>query len=169
MPEFFDVCFRYAAGKYGAENIVGAWCHVDEDHRPHLDICFVPVLDRGTENERISAKDLLNRKHLSEWHGGLTAYIQKQMNIKNPGIENGRTLAQGGNRTVKQMKAADKRYQKTKGREVAKWRAEQLKRLERLNRGAGILQNMLIDAEKRRTELLLPQRDRTLKERLRGL
>lgn len=166
MPEFFDVCLRYCIRLYGAENIVGAWAHVDEDHRPHLDVCFVPVLDRGTEKERISAKDLLNRGHLSDWHGGLTSFVQKQMNISNPGILNGRTLDQGGNRTVKQMKAHDKHYAKTKGREVSIWRSEQLKRLERSDRGVGVLQNMLTDADSRRSKQLLPQRPRSIKERL---
>ena len=164
MDELFDIALRYCCRLYGAENIVGAWVHVDEDHRPHLDVCFVPVA-----NGRICAKEVLNRKHLKAWHGGLTSVVQEEMRINNPGIENGKTKEQGGNRTVKQMKAADKHYEKTKGREVAKWRAEQLKRLERLERGAGLLQNLLTDAAARQKEPLQPQRNKTFTERIRGL
>lgn len=169
MTEFFDLCLRYCIRLYGAENIVGAWCHIDEEHRPHIDVSFVPVLDRGLDTERVSAKDVLCRKHLQDWHGGLSAFVQEQMRfLGDPGILNGRTAAQGGNRTIKQMKAADRHYEKTKGSQVAKWRAEQLKRLERAKNGVGILDNMLVDAETRRKQALLPQRDRTLSERLKG-
>ena len=169
MDELWDVCIRYCCRLYGVENIVGAWVHVDEAHRPHLDVAFVPVIGEG-DNRRICARDLIKRKHLSDWHGGLSAMIQEEMGLENPGILNGRTKAQGGNRTVAQMKAADKKYEKTKGREVAQWRSEQLKRLERAARHGGVvlLDNMLTDAKTRQNEPLKEPRKKTLGEMLQG-
>ena len=170
MTEFFDVCLRYCVREYGAENIAGAWVHVDEAHRPHLDVAFVPVVDRGTDKERISAKDLLNRKHLKGWHDNLTSVVKKEMHIDNPGILNGRTAAQGGNRTVKQMKRSDKAYDRTKGKEVDLWRSAQLKKLEKAEKlgKATKLDNLLTDALTRKSEPLKEPRNKTLGEYLRG-
>lgn len=155
MDELWDICIRYCIRHYGAENIVGAWVHVDEAHRPHLDVAFVPVVGEG-ENRRICARDLIKRKHLSDWHGGLTAMVQEKMGIENPGILNGKTKAQGGNRTVKQMKASDKQYEKTKGYEVKQWRKAQLKLIEKADRAGKTnkLDNLLTDIKTRQKQPL---------------
>lgn len=178
MGKFFDVCMKYCVRKYGAQNIVGGWVHVDEDHRPHLHVAFVPVAtttttdDEGNEliNRRICAKDVLNRKHLKGWHGGLTAQLQQDMGIENPGVENGITQRQGGNRTVKQMKSADRHYERTKGKEVNAWRRSQEKALHAAQRvgKANSLDNLLISASKRAEAQLQNPRERTLKEKLTG-
>lgn len=150
MQEFFDCCMRYAVAEYGAENIVGGWVHVDEAHRPHLHVAFVPVVGTG-EDRRICAKEVLNRKHLQGWHGGLVSLVQKSMGIQEPGILNGRTLAQGGNRTVKQMKAADKAYDRTKGKEVDRWRKTAHKALQAAEKAgkASSLDNLMVSARER--------------------
>lgn len=178
MGEFFDLCMRYCVSKYGAENIVGGWVHVDEDHRPHLHVAFVPVAttvstdDDGNEliNRRICAKEVINRKHLSSWHGGLTSLIQQKMKIENPGIENGITREQGGNRTVEQMKAADKHYEKTKGKEVNEWRRLQeivIKDSVEAHK-TKTLDNMLVSASERAGAQLQQPRKRTLGEMITG-
>ncbi|MBR5268207.1 MAG: plasmid recombination protein [Lachnospiraceae bacterium] len=151
MQEFFDLCMRYCVHEYGAENMVGGWVHVDEDHRPHLHVAFVPVVTDKDGNKRICAKDLIDRKHLSGWHGGLTAVLQKAMDIENPGILNGKTAAQGGNRTVKQMKASDKAYARSKGKEVDRYRKSHLKPLT----GTQKLENLVTDAEERKNQKLI--------------
>lgn len=153
MQEFFDLCVRYCCIEYGAENIVGGWVHVDEAHRPHLHLAFVPVVGEGDER-RICAKDLLNRKHLKGWHGGLASVVKNAMGIEEPGILNGKTQAQGGNRTVKQMKASDRAYERTKGREVDRYRKSHWKRLTAPQR----LDNVLADAEQRKQQQLLQPR-----------
>ena len=178
MGEFFDLCMKYCVSKYGAENIVGGWVHLDEAHRPHLHVAFVPVVtttstgaDGSTiTTRRICAKDVINRDHLRSWHGGLTSACQKVMGIENPGIENGRTIAQGGNRTVKQMKASDKAYDRTKGKEVDRWRTKAEKALQRAvkDRQTETLDNVLVSARERAEAQLKPPRDRTFTEKLQG-
>lgn len=178
MDEFFDMCMCYCARKYGAENIVGGWVHVDEAHRPHLHVGFVPVIETTstgedgstTTNRRICAKDLISRKHLSDWHGGLTALCQEEMKIENPGILNGRTREQGGNRTVAQMKAHDKHYDKTKGKEVDAWRRKAEKAIQKAvkREETDTLDNMLVGFKERAAAQLQEPRKRTLEEVLRG-
>lgn len=170
MGEFFDMCMQYCVSEYGAENIVGGWVHFDEEHRPHLHVAFVPVVTDEDGGKRICAKELLNRKHLKGWHGGLASLLQQGMKIENPGILNGKTAEQGGNRTVKQMKAHDRHYKRTKGREVNAWRSNALKTLEKRLQEANKprLANMLTDAEERKQSPLKEPRERTLKERLTG-
>lgn len=167
MGHFFDLCMRYCVRKYGAENIVGGWVHVDEAHRPHLHVAFVPVVGTG-EDRRICAKDVLNRKHLSDWHGGLTTMVKAAMpDIENPGILNGRTAAQGGNRTVKQMKAADKAYDRTKGKEVDGWRRNAEKALQAAvkRQKTDTLDNMLVSAKDRQAAQLQQPRKKGFLER----
>lgn len=170
MGRFFDLCMRYCVRKYGAENVVGGWVHVDEAHRPHLHVAFVPVVGTG-ENRRICAKDVLNRKHLSDWHGGLTAMVKAAMpDIGNPGILNGRTAAQGGNRTVKQMKASDKAYDRSKGKEVDAWRVKAEKSFHEAvkRQKTGTLDNMMVAAGERVSAQLKEPRKPSLMERLKG-
>lgn len=178
MGEFFDLCMKYCVRKYGAENIVGGWVHVDEAHRPHLHVAFVPVVTKtvkkpdgsSSTEKRICAKDVLNRKHLQDWHGGLTALCQKDMGIQEPGILNGRTAAQGGNRTVKQMKASDKAYDRTKGKEVDTWRRKAEKSLQDAvkRQKTSSLENMMVSAKERADAQLKDPRKRSLGEILQG-
>lgn len=169
MGEFFDCCMRYCARKYGPENIVGGWVHVDEAHRPHLHVAFVPVVGTG-EDRRICAKEVLNRKHLADWHGGLVSLVQQSMGIQEPGILNGRTVAQGGNRTVKQMKAADKAYDRSKGKEVDRWRTKAEKALQDAvkRQKTSSLDNMMVSAKERADAQLKDPRKRSLSEILQG-
>lgn len=171
---FFNLCTRYCISKYGAENIVGSWIHWDEVGRPHIHVAFVPVAvkktEDGGEERRICAKDVLNRKHLSSWHGGLTSLIQSEMKIADPGIENGRTAKEGGNRTVEQMKASERAYQRTRGKEIDQYRNKALKALrassERAKRPK--LDNLCMDAERRKEAQLKQPRKRTLGEMITG-
>ena len=172
--EFFNLCTRYCIMKYGAENIVGAWVHWDEIGRPHLHVAFVPVVtttgEDGTEERRISAKVLLNRRHLSGWHGGLTAFLKKAMGIENPGIENGRTAREDGNRSVKALKASQRAYERTRGKEVDQYRVKTLKALREAAEAAKRpkLDNLCLDASRRAGEQLQQPRKATLKEKLSG-
>ena len=172
--QFFNLVTRYCIAEYGAENIVGAWIHWDEAGRPHIHVAFVPVVTStgadGGEERRICAKEVLNRKHLKGWHGGLTALVQDAMGIENPGILNGRTKAQGGNRTVAQMKAADKAFKRSRGKEIDRHRNQALKGLRRAQEAKNWqpLDNLCLEAERRRNDKLIEPRKATIRERLTG-
>lgn len=172
--QFFNLVTRYCIRKYGAENIVGAWVHWDEIGRPHIHVAFVPVAvkptDDGGEERRICAKDVLNRKHLSGWHDGLVSLVQQVMMIDEPGILNGRTEQEGGNLSVKALKARQKAYERTRGKEVDKYRNKALKALREAATAVKHppLANMCVDAERRAKAELQQPRKRSLSEVLRG-
>lgn len=175
---FFNLCTRYCVHEYGAENVVGAWIHWDEVGRPHIHVAFVPVAVTQTTAEdgstntsrRICAKDVLNRKHLFGWHGGLVSLVQQEMQIQETGILNGRTEREGGNRTVKQLKASTKAYERTRGKEVDRYRKDALRALQKAveNAKRPRLDNLCMDADRRREAQLIEPRKRSFGEFIRG-
>lgn len=100
---FFLSSFNFLSNRYGEENIIQATVHQDESGQPHLHFLFIPVApDKKRNGEKICANDVLNRKELRNFHPDL------QRHLKNNGIDakvmTGITKAQGGNRTVSEMK-----------------------------------------------------------------
>lgn len=99
---FFLECYRFMENRYGAKNVVSAVVHKDET-TPHLHFCFMPVKpDAKHCGEKLCCKELLNQKEMSDFHPAL----QKHLNDKGikANVLTGITKAQGGNRTVKEMK-----------------------------------------------------------------
>jgi len=52
--KFFEDCLKWTQGRFGAENIISAIVHMDEE-TPHLHIEFIPL----TADGRLTAKDVL--------------------------------------------------------------------------------------------------------------
>ena len=99
---FFKACYEFMERKYGKNNIVSAHVHMDES-QPHLHTTFLPVVpDKKRGGEKVCANDVLTRITLSSFHGELQAHLN---NAEIPAkITSGITKAQGGNRTVSEMK-----------------------------------------------------------------
>lgn len=116
---FFEAVYRFLEERYGKENVVSAVVHGDEEGQPHLHFCFIPVVpDKKHGGEKICANDVLNRKELSDFHPALQKYLRE--NGINAKIMNGVTRAQGGNRTVRELKQERKLvHQQT--RERGRW------------------------------------------------
>lgn len=74
--EFFEESYRFLAERFGAENVVSAYVHLDEA-RPHMHFCWVPV----TEDGRLSAKDVLSRRQLKTLHGDLKAFLEPRLGV----------------------------------------------------------------------------------------
>lgn len=49
IKEFFQSVVNFSEDRYGKENIVGAWVHLDET-TPHLHLTFVPVVTDKKKN-----------------------------------------------------------------------------------------------------------------------
>lgn len=123
--DFFKACVRYISELYGAENIVYAWVHMDEE-TPHIHIGFVPVIKKPLrlrknasdatrkayeeaiaagkrEVERVDANQVINLKHLQGWHPRFSSWLTSELGY-DPGVHTGITEALGGDLTVKQLK-----------------------------------------------------------------
>lgn len=73
--EFFSASYGELAAKFGEENVVSCWVHLDES-QPHMHFAWVPV----TEDGRLSAKDVLNRNVLQRFHVELQANLERVLN-----------------------------------------------------------------------------------------
>lgn len=96
---FFEEGYRFMAKRYGEENVISAWVHLDET-TPHMHFKFVPVVD-GKKGKKVSAKERCNRQDLMTFHTDLKEYLEDA--LKCPcNVLNGATI--NGNRTMTQLK-----------------------------------------------------------------
>lgn len=75
--EFFRAGFDFLAKRYGIENTISAYVHMDET-TPHMHYAWVPV----TKDGRLSAKDVVNRQDLRTLHRDMQTYIEHELGCK---------------------------------------------------------------------------------------
>ena len=124
---FFDITYNFMKRRYGADNVIAGYVHMDET-TPQIHVCVVPdAISRKTGRRTVSSASLLTRAELHNFHQDL----QKEMvNVfgrdANDYILNGRT--QGGY-TIDELK------KRKKDREVIVKKAKQIiKKEEELTR-----------------------------------
>ena len=81
VREFMEAVKETLDGIFGAENCVGAWVHLDET-TPHMHYASVPV----TEDGRLSAKSLLTRAFMREFHPKLEEGVCECLGIERAGL-----------------------------------------------------------------------------------
>ena len=85
------------------KNCVQAVVHNDEGGQPHIHFLFIPAAaDKKHGGEKICANDVLNKAELRNFHSALQKYLLDYGVQAN--ILTGITKAQGGNRTVRELK-----------------------------------------------------------------
>ena len=102
---FFREVYRFLANRYGIQNVISAYVHMDEvGNTPHMHFSFIPVevLEEGTE--KLNAKAVINRTELQKFHKELQVEMDLMMGY-HISITSGITKAQGGNKTIDQLKA----------------------------------------------------------------
>ena len=124
MPEqehkaFFQASYDFLQQRYGRENVVSAYVHMDEV-TPHMHFAFVPVKhgfkedkknpDISTEYRKVSAKEVLNRRELQAFHPALQRYVEQELGHE-VSILNEATK---GNKSIEELKrqTATERLQK---------------------------------------------------------
>lgn len=104
LINFFRLTTDFLLARYGPENGVAAIVHMDEA-RPHLHYYFLPVVqDKKNGGEKICCKEVLNRVELQRFHSDYKKYLNDHNCYAD--VNTGITREQGGNRTVKELKAA---------------------------------------------------------------
>jgi hypothetical protein len=102
--EFFErsywfLCNRYFDGK--EDNIISSYCHLDES-QPHMHWAVVPIVrDKKSGREKVSAKELITKKDLKNFHKDLEKYLSEHFGFE-VGILNGAT--KGGNLSIEELK-----------------------------------------------------------------
>ena len=106
---FFKEVYNFFEKKYGKENVVSSYVHLDETS-PHMHFCFVPVIyDEKKQTYKVNAKVCINKVELQKIHPEMQEYLEEKLQTK-VNILNGATKE--GNKTVEQLKNEEKIKQK---------------------------------------------------------
>jgi len=99
--KFFKETYKFLSERYGKENVVSAYVHMDET-TPHIHFAFVPVvMDKKKNILKVSAKEAIDKKELSIFHQNLSAYMEKIFG-RDVGLINDAT--KDGNKTKTELK-----------------------------------------------------------------
>lgn len=130
---FFKSCYDFFEKTYGKENVISAYLHNDET-TPHLHYMILPIT-QGKKGEKLCAKEITSREHLSMMHPAMEAYVSNELGHQ-VDIINGATKE--GNKALKEFKAgkAKEDLEKAKAEaekiiEEAKQKAEKIVEAER--------------------------------------
>lgn len=117
QQRFFKTTYEFLCDRYGApdrHNILSANVHNDET-TPHMHFMFMPTaVKNGVEN--FQAKYILNRYDMSSFHPDLQEYLNHHGVMAN--VNSGITKAQGGNKTIEELKAMTREHEKTQERTI---------------------------------------------------
>jgi len=98
---FFEATYAFLNNRYGKENVISAYVHMDEV-TPHMHYAFIPIVpDQKKGGYKLSAKETITRADLRAFHGDL--YKSLQMALGYPvGVLNG--LTRDGNQSIENLK-----------------------------------------------------------------
>ena len=115
LPLFFNETYKFLNDRYGKENVISAYVHMDET-TPHIHYAFVPVvIDKKKGIPKLSAKERITRKDLNTFHPDLTKHMRAIFG-RDIGIQNDATAL--GNQTIKQLRQKAKNMEKFKAEPV---------------------------------------------------
>ena len=98
---FFQETYNFLENRYGKENVVSAYVHLDETS-PHIHFCFVPVVfDNKKQQFKVNAKKCIDKSELKYIHPQIQEYLENKLHTK-VNILNGATIE--GNKTIEQLK-----------------------------------------------------------------
>ena len=99
--DFFRETYNFLNNRYGKENVISAYVHMDES-QPHIHYAFVPVaIDKKKNIPKLSAKEVITLKELKSFHKDLSNHLNEFFG-RDIGILNGATDL--GNQTIKQLR-----------------------------------------------------------------
>lgn len=74
---FFREAYNFMENRYGKDNVVSAYVHLDETS-PHMHFCFVPVIfDKKKQEYKVNAKQCINKVELKQIHPEMQEYLEK--------------------------------------------------------------------------------------------
>lgn len=100
QKKFFIESYKFLESRYGADNVISAYVHLDEV-TPHMHFSFVPVIyDAKKYVLKVSAKQKISKSDLKSFHGDLQNHLDKvaiKCNILNEATRN-------GNKSIEELK-----------------------------------------------------------------
>ena len=111
IKQFFELSYEFLSERYGEQNVISAYVHMDET-TPHMHFLFIPIVDDKKWNEKhpdkeprvkVCAKELMNMTEMNVFHRVLQEYMDQHSQKGLFPVLNGTTI--GGNRTIAELKA----------------------------------------------------------------
>lgn len=104
--DFFREVYDFLNERYGKENVISAYVHMDES-QPHIHYAFVPVaIDKKKSIPKLSAKEVITLKELKVFHKDLSCRMTEFFG-RDIGILNGATEL--GNQTIAQLRRSSQK------------------------------------------------------------
>lgn len=133
QERFFKASYEFMANRYGKENVISAYVHLDET-TPHIHFSFIPITeDKKKGGFKVSAKEVINKRELQAFHQDLDSYLEKALG-HSVDVLNGST--KDGNKSVAELKEKST-----------------LERIEKLQEEADVLDGKVLEKEERLNEL----------------
>lgn len=105
QKKFFRKSYEFLKERYGAENVISAYVHMDEN-QPHMHFAFTPVTYNKKKGcYKFNAKQVGSRQDLQSFHKHFDQRLTKEMGYKT-GVINGVTEI---NLSTKELKEVQKR------------------------------------------------------------
>jgi len=99
--EFFQATYDFLAKRYGQENVISAYVHMDEN-TPHMHYSFVPVVeDKKKDRLKVSAKECITKYDLKTFHKDLQEHLLQSRGL-HANILNQATVE--GNKSIEELK-----------------------------------------------------------------
>lgn len=167
---FFNETYDFLKERYGKENIISAWVHLDESGQPHMHFAYTPVCyDNKKERYSFNAKVVGSKRDLNTFHKDLDKHLIQAMGYET-GVITGETEI---NLTIKQLKELSRRQAKIESKlkkvrldmpkvTLGHVKADDVQKIVESNKTlnkALLLANEQIEAQKRVISLLEDDRD----------
>lgn len=99
--DFFNNTYKFLENRYGKDNIVSSYVHMDEV-TPHMHFVFVPVVhDKKKDRDKVSAKERINKLELKSFHQDLDKYLEQSMGFK---VNVLNEVTREGNKSIEELK-----------------------------------------------------------------
>lgn len=100
QEDFFKESYKFLENRYGKENVISSYVHLDET-TPHMHFAFIPVVfDKKKDRYKVSAKERVNKLELKSFHSDYQEYLDKakiRCNVLNEATKE-------GNRSIEELK-----------------------------------------------------------------
>lgn len=98
---FFKASYDFLVKRYGKENTISSFVHLDES-TPHMHFAFIPIVqDKKKGGYKVSAKELLTKYELKSFHSDLEKELKNVLGYE-VGILNNATKE--GNKSIEELK-----------------------------------------------------------------
>lgn len=103
--KFFERTYEFLKERYGVENVISAYVHMDET-QPHMHFAFTPVMyDEKKRRYKFDAKVVGSRKDLRTFHKDLDVRLERELGYRT-GVINGITEL---NLSIQELKEMQKK------------------------------------------------------------